>query len=348
MGYGSAKIDLILQKNTFMLEEEVNGELLIQGGNVTQQINKIDVDLMLSIYKDDTEHSQRIERFPFHQSFQIQPGEQRSFPFSYRLPHNLPISAASVQFYFITKLDIAGGVDSSDRDYIQIEPPASLQQVLAALNQLGFHEKHDSREFEGYAQEFELAPISGPFAHEVKELEFFASLEPDGVYLLLEVEKKSFMGTKEVKQEVRIANEILQQPDELVAFLNQVITDIMQHEHTTFGFQNSDSHSHVSRFPTGGHSMSSALGGAAIGAIGGIAAGIFASKAIDSMMDDDEENEIGFLGNHDSNEETENFFASDEDEENRGFFGDDNGDSDGDEGDFFGGEDVSDDFFDDD
>lgn len=330
-GYGSAKIDLILDKSNYQLGEIVSGQLAIQGGNVAQQINKIDVDLMLSIYKDNHEHVKMIERFPFHQSFQIHPGESRVFPFSYTLPNNLPISAATVNFYFMTTLDIAGGVDSSDRDYIQIEPPLPLQKILSALNQLGFHEKHDSREFEGYAQEFELAPISGAYMNQVKELEFFAIIDPDSVYLLLEVEKSSFMGNTEIKREIQITNQLLDQPTELITFLDQTISDTMSQSH---GFGN-----HFSRFGSDSHSfggssghktgMSSALGGAAVGAIGGFAAGMLTSHAINSIMGDDDDDDDG-------DDENSFFGGNESDEEN-----------DDDSGDFFDDGDDSDDFFED-
>src|SRR5690606_23078046 len=114
LGYGSQKVDLVLNGNSFTLGDTINGELHIEGAKVKQKINKIDVDFFLSIFKDGHEYRQQIQNFPFHHSFEIQPAERHSFPFTYALPMNLPISSSTVQFYFITRLDIASGVDSSD------------------------------------------------------------------------------------------------------------------------------------------------------------------------------------------------------------------------------------------
>ncbi len=324
-GYGAAKVDLVLHQNTFTLGDTVQGELRIQGGKVKQRINKIDVELLLSIYKDGNEYRQQIQHFPFHHSFEIQPGEHRSFPFTYDLPMNLPISASSVQFYFITRLDIASGVDSSDRDYIQIEPPIPLQRVLTALNQLGFQEKHDSREFEGSLQEFELAPVSGPFYQQVREVEFYAAVDSNGVHLLLEVEINALMGKNEVKREVYISNDVLENPTELVRFLNQIISEMIHNPHG-FGANTFSTFSGFSPSSTSGGKMSSALGGAAVGAIGGFAAGMLAAQAIDSIMGDDEEdNEDGgfFASNDPDDEEISGFFDDDDDTDFGGFFDDD-------------------------
>lgn len=345
LGYGSAKVDLVLNGNSFTLGDTINGELHIEGGKVKQKINKIDVDFFLSIFKDGHEYRQQIQNFPFHHSFEIQPAERHSFPFTYALPMNLPISSSTVQFYFITRLDIASGVDSSDRDYIIIEPPIPLQRVLAAFNQLGFQEKHDSREFEGTAQEFELAPVSGPFSSQIREVEFFAMIDSSGVHLLLEVEKNTFIGEHEVKREVFISNEVLENPTELAHFLNQTLTEMLNNphgfgSHTFHTFSGSSSGHGMSS-----HGMSKALGGAAVGAIGGFAAGILASQAIDQILDNDEDDDEGglFASNDDDDEEIGGFF--DDDDDDGGFFGND--DDEDDDGGFFGGDDIGDFFGDD-
>lgn len=326
-GYGSAKVDLVLHGNTFTLGDTINGELNIEGGKVKQKINKIDVDFLLSILKDGNEYSQRIQNFPFHHAFEIQPAERRSFPFTYVLPMNLPISASTVQFYFMTRLDIASGIDSSDRDYIIIEPPIPLQRVLAAFNQLGFQEKHDSREFEGTAQEFELAPVSGPFSSQIREVEFFAMIDANGVHLLLEVERNALMGSHEVKREVFISNEVLENPTELAHFLTQTLTEMLNNPH---GFGSQTFHT-FSGFSSN-HGMSKALGGAALGAIGGFAAGILASQAINQIFDDDDDDDqSGIFASDDDDEEIGGFFGNDDEEEDDGGFFGDNG-----IGDFFG------------
>ncbi|SFJ94595.1 sporulation protein, partial [Thermoflavimicrobium dichotomicum] len=144
LGHGGAKVDLILDKQEYVLDEQVSGELVIQGGTVEQHINKIDIELVMSLYYKNHHYTQTVQVFPFHTPFNIQPSEKKVFPFSCKIPSNLLLSSHSVSYYFITHLDIAGAVDHTDRDYVKILPPARLQNLLKAFEQIGFYEKHDS------------------------------------------------------------------------------------------------------------------------------------------------------------------------------------------------------------
>ncbi|SDZ14114.1 sporulation protein [Thermoactinomyces sp. DSM 45892] len=290
-GHGSAKVDLVLDKQSFTLGESVSGSLMIQGGEVEQKINRIDIDFVVSIRKDGHEYKQVIQTFPFHHTFHIQPAERRTFPFSYTMPNNLLVSGTSVAYFFKTRLDIADGVDSSDRDFVHIDPPARLQQVIHAFQQLGFHEKYDSRSFDGYMQEFEFAPTNY-FRDKVQEVEFKAAIEEGGVRLLLEVDLYSFFGEREIKREIWLTNEMLNQTSELVQYLNQVITEIVNdpsmYSQGYSGYFQHGQHGHRNHRYSHGHHRSHSSGGmgkTAMGAIGGFAAGMLAAEVMDEVLD---------------------------------------------------------------
>lgn len=127
-GKGAAKVDLVLDRNQFQLGDVVEGKLTIRGGEVEQKVNKIDVRLMGVIRFGESDHNLNVTSIPFYQSFTIHPGEYKEFPFQYQLPYDLLVSGNYVTYFFHTELDIEGGVDQTDRDYIEILPPQKLNK----------------------------------------------------------------------------------------------------------------------------------------------------------------------------------------------------------------------------
>ncbi|SEN04156.1 sporulation protein [Lihuaxuella thermophila] len=273
LGKGAAQVDLVLDQEEYTLGEQVSGELVIQGGTVPQEINGIDIDFMMSVHTEKQEQTVLIHRFPFPGSFQIQPGERKTLPFSYELPKNLLLSGYSVSYYFVTHLDIAGAVDSTDRDPVLIMPPQRLQNIFTALEQLGFREKYGSRSFDGYMQEFEFSPTSF-LKEEAKELGFVAGMEEEGIRLLLEMDLYSFTGEQELKREVWIENRVLDDPGQLVPFLRQVLTEMVEHPH-----------SYVHDKQRFYHHFRHKLSGIT-GAVGAFAAGLIAAEAFQDIVED--------------------------------------------------------------
>jgi sporulation-control protein len=284
-GMGGAKVDLVLDQSDFSVGDEVRGQLVIQGGNVEQKINQIDILLYLSIYKKGQEYTKLIETIPIIGAFVIGAGERKVLPFSYVLPNNLLLSTSEISYYFVTHLDIAEAIDHKDRDHITIHPPRLLQNVLTAFGQLGFVEKHDSREFNGYVQEFELAPTS-LFRGTIEEVEFVVSLEGNGIRLFLEVDLYSFTGEKEIFREVWLDQSLLEDVEQLRNYFEQILNEIVQDPRSYFYLQ-----------PYGGKAKYAAL---AAGAVGGIAAGLIAAEIIDEIGDlledddDDDDDDGGF------------------------------------------------------
>ncbi len=285
LGMGGAKVDLVLDQSDFTLGDEVRGQLVIQGGNVEQKVNQIDIQLYLSIYKDGQEYTKMIESIPIIGAFTIEANERKVLPFTYVLPNNLLLSTSQISYYFVTHLDIAGAVDHKDRDYIAIHPTRELQNILDAFGQLGFIEKHDSREFNGYVQEFELAPTS-LFRGTVEEVEFVVGLESNGIRLFLEVDLYSFTGEKEIFREVWLDQSMLQDVDQLRNYFEQILNEIVQDPRSYFYLQ-----------PYGGKAKYAAL---AAGALGGIAVGLIAAEVIDEigdfLEDDDDDDDDGGFG----------------------------------------------------
>ncbi|WP_168188665.1 sporulation protein [Thermoflavimicrobium daqui] len=292
LGHGGAKVDFVLDKSDYALGDSLRGELIVQGGTVEQQINRIDIELVMSIYHKDHYYTQTVGKIPFHTPFKIQPEERKSIPVSYVFPMNLLLSSSSISYYFVSHLDIAGAVDSSDKDFVQVLPPLRLQNALIAFEQIGFYEKHDSRSFNGYLQEFELKP-TGMFKDQIEEVEFVVSLEETGIRLLLEVDLYSFFGEKEIRREIWLDNPLCDDPTQLATHLQEILTEMIQ---------NPQSYVFHSAATQGIHKHTGF--GIAAGAVGGVAAGLIAAEVIDEIGDALED---VFEGD----EEEQNFAADD-------------------------------------
>lgn len=275
IGIGSAKVDLVLHGNEFALGEKIEGELVIEGGAVEQSINKIEVDFVLSVCTKKQEYKQVVTRIPVANSFIIKSSEKRVLPFHFELPEDLLVSSQMITYSFVTNLDIAAGMDKLDHDNIRVNPPVRLQHVIAAMEQLGFREKYDSRSFDGYTQEFEFSPISF-FRDQVEEVEFIVALEDNQIRLLLEVDLYSFGRDEvEIKKEITLSNELLANVSQVANYLEEILKEMVQNPHGYLHHRDPHSYGHRKQHHSG---FVGALGGAAVGLLGGM--------VISEVMDD--------------------------------------------------------------
>ena len=312
IGIGSAKVDLVLHKNEYELGENIEGKFIVQGGNVEQFINKIDVDFMLTVRTKKQEYNAVIAKIHVSDSFTIGASERRELPFSYKLPKDFLISSHYVNYYFVTNLDIASGVDHRDHDYVHINPPQRLNNLISAFEQLGFREKHDSRSFDGYSQEFEFAPTSF-LRGEVEEVEFIVALEEDRINMLLEVDMYTYGRREyEVKREVSLSNDILADGSRLVDFLQRVLSDIVENPQAYLFQRDFSSYKHGGKHPHSG--FAGGLGGIAVGLLGGMIVG----EIMDEVMGDMFEGALG-----DAGEGLESVFGGEEEGGMFDFFGGD-------------------------
>lgn len=310
LGHGSARVDLVLEKDHYTLGEELRGRLIVYGGEVEQKINGIHVDLVLHMWAHQRQHTFRVTRIPFPSTFVISTHEVKEYPFAFRLPYNLPLSGHGVSYAFHTTLDIAQGADSSDSTPIQVVPPARLAHLLQAFYELGFREKHDSRSFNGYVQEFEFFPTA--FLHDrVKEVEFTAAIDNHGIRLWLKLECHGYGHEREIRREWYVSNEVLDQPPLLSEQLRQTLEEMATsgvdphgpvpftygyghdvYEHTStygwhgYGVPGPTSVYEWSDSGTYGH-FPSGIGGFAAGLLGGMVAGALLDEAVESITDDD-------------------------------------------------------------
>lgn len=124
LGIGSAKVDLILEKEEFLPGEGIKGYFLIQGGTIEQQIKRIECDLVLLKGENDL---QVIESLTIFTSSVIGCEQDQKIDFFFKLPHDLSPSQSDEEYQFETRLIFDEGVKSVDLDKIQIENPNHIE-----------------------------------------------------------------------------------------------------------------------------------------------------------------------------------------------------------------------------
>ncbi|MBA2876220.1 sporulation protein [Thermaerobacillus caldiproteolyticus] len=307
LGIGSANINLVLHHSQVRLGETISGEFLIEGGTVEQEINKIDIELRLTLNQNGQVQTKTMATVPVASAFVIQAGEKKVLPFAYELPKTLSVSRHGIHYTFVTRLDIAGGVDHLDEDSVQILPPLPLEKIFVAFEKLGFREKATSGSLKPYGQEFELFPTE-QFKETVQEVEFFASLEEEGVRLLLEVDVYAGVfgiQEKELKREIFFPYAELD-VDILADKLHETIQEMIDQP---YQYAASSYMTHYSHTPhVHGH------GSGLMGAIGGFAAGMFAGMLVEELVGDAIEEALGFDEEAEEEGVFDDFFGEEDEE----------------------------------
>lgn len=198
LGVGSAAVDTQLDKERYAAGEQVDGKVVMKGGNVEQEIERINLFLMTEVVKevDDrkVKEEQIIHRFNITDSFTLQPNEQKEVEFSFQLPVDTPASFGRLPIWFQTGLDIPMAVDPQDRDYIHVDPADKVQTILTALqHELGFSLKKvemEQAKNRQIVQEYEFIP-GNKFRKELDELEIVFFPSDNGVELFMEVDRRA-------------------------------------------------------------------------------------------------------------------------------------------------------------
>jgi sporulation-control protein len=151
MGAGGASVETELTESNVVPGGIVQGEVRIQGGSVSQQIQGLSVGLQarVEVEGNDQELKQNIEfgRQYIGGAFEVQPGAVHAVPFGLEIPWETPVTTIGGQqlrgmnIGVTTELDIARALDSGDLDPINVHPLPAQQAILDAFVQLGFRFK---------------------------------------------------------------------------------------------------------------------------------------------------------------------------------------------------------------
>ena len=118
LGIGSAQIDLILEKETYIPGEEVKGTFFIKGGTVVQKLKRIECDLIKEDLKEEKEQTVETKTILTTKNIQSETAEQ--IPFRFLLPDTMQVSTGTISYHFRSRLVFEKGVESRDLDVIRI------------------------------------------------------------------------------------------------------------------------------------------------------------------------------------------------------------------------------------
>lgn len=230
VGIGSARVDTYFYESAATPGEKFTGEVHVIGGDIAQDIEQIYLYLATK-YKRESGDSTYYEECKLlsHQvshGFTIQPQEEKIIPVCIEVPYQTPLTLGRQEVYIRTGLDIAMAINPKDWDYISIHPHPLMQEVLNALELLGFrlyesdceHNVRLGRDYP-FIQELEFRP-TGKYQKHLDELEVVFYLEPNQMEVLLGIDRRAHGLTSWVEEALDV--------DERYARLYVSSTDLNQ------------------------------------------------------------------------------------------------------------------------
>lgn len=199
-GVGGAKVDTVLTTKTSSPGSKVEGYVNVYGGEVTQQVKSIYIDVKTTYEKESDDKITKIEaliqRYTIEFNQEISQGQEVKIPFSFDLDKNCPLTKHKSKIWINTRLDLENAIDNYDGDIINVVPNKYMNNILDAITKLGFR----IREVENvhnklrmgpnkFVQEFEYIP-TGEFRRRLDELEVVLISTTNGYRIFLQVDRK--------------------------------------------------------------------------------------------------------------------------------------------------------------
>ena len=128
IGIGSAKVHTVILQKSVHPGQTLKGEVHIYGGEVEQEINQIDIEVIFESYKDveDSEthhHEYTLGEVHIQCIEMIQAREEKIYPFEIELPLSSPLSNANQTILLKTRVHIPLAPDPVEVQPVTIEDP---------------------------------------------------------------------------------------------------------------------------------------------------------------------------------------------------------------------------------
>lgn len=206
VGIGNTTVDTALKNSILKPGEFLQGVVNLRGGSIDQTIDRIDLVLECVVDREvgdgKTQQIIRVAQHNLLERFSIPAGALREIPFEMKVPVDTPINFAHgydlrVPLYVRTEIHVAGAMNPSDRDRVQVMPNRAQEKILEAMGRLSFRLYKADLEYGSvrgarlpFYQEIEF--YAGPnFERHINEVELtFVTRERD-MDVILEVDKKS-------------------------------------------------------------------------------------------------------------------------------------------------------------
>jgi sporulation-control protein len=204
LGIGSARVDTRLEETRVCPGGKMRGVVHIYGGNIEQDVDEIYLSMHTTYIKEANDKKYAatavIDSIRLNAPVSVGPSQTKEIPFSITLPADMPITIGRTKVWVTTGLDIKNAVDPTDKDYLDVVPNPLMEDVLNAVEDLGFRLReadcqqapYKLRRRLPFVQEFEFVPIMGPFRGKLDELELiFIPISETEMQILLQVDRRA-------------------------------------------------------------------------------------------------------------------------------------------------------------
>lgn len=196
VGIGAATVNTQVDRVELRPGDTLRGEVVLQGGGVTQDIDGISLALMTDVRRGDYYNRAVLTEHRLTEQLTLQPGEIQTSAFAFPVPLATPLSLGHQRIILRTSLNISGAIDPKDGDPLVILPHPLMEPVLDGLKRLGFHLHHAESGYNhrmGWempiVQTLEYKP-AGRYRQTVQELEVIFRLYDSGLDVWLEIDRR--------------------------------------------------------------------------------------------------------------------------------------------------------------
>ncbi|GHC78833.1 hypothetical protein GCM10007079_16450 [Nocardiopsis terrae] len=207
IGFGGASVETSLDSSVTVPGGSLRGTVVIEGGDVEQQVEQLTVGLQARVETEVGDHEvnsdMEFHRVRLGEGVALVPGQRFQVPFELFVPWETPITAHRgrhlhhMNLGVNTRLHVANAVDPGDLDPVGIEPLPAQAAILDSLFSLGFTFKHADLERGRIAQTRQRLPFyqeiefHAPSRYRgLNELELSLVTDEHGVDVVLELDKK--------------------------------------------------------------------------------------------------------------------------------------------------------------
>lgn len=200
-GVGGPAVDTVLATAGAYPGTPLMGAVRLTGGDYDVAVETVAVGLVTRVEAEDGDALVEFHRAWVAAGFTLAAGEHQDIPFTITLPWETPLTHAygthltGMSMGLHTELTVEEATDNDDATVLEVHPLPAQEEILAAIERLGFHFRHADvergaifgvRQELPFFQEIEFHAPPGWGAHEL-ELTFVA--DPEGVEVILEVER---------------------------------------------------------------------------------------------------------------------------------------------------------------
>lgn len=208
LGIGGTKVDAIINTTYTYPGGIVEGVIQILGGDVEQSISGVMLEVRTTYdkgagVKTDTV-IETIQKATIPINRTVHEHEQVEVPFSFILSTNCPVTTNRSPIWIASQLEIDRAIDSKDKDYITVEATVEMNNVIRAIENLGFRSREINSiaskskiAYHNFLQRFQFVTVDGAFKGEIDEVEVVFFQDNYGLTLYLYVNRGARQGMLE-------------------------------------------------------------------------------------------------------------------------------------------------------